>query len=55
MSLPTFSSAKTYEQTDKTSLKAIVLNRVVLEAAASSVSAETVQQETQMSDVHTNK
>jgi len=42
MSLPSFSSAKTYEQSDKTSLKAIVLNRVVLEAAAFSVSAETV-------------
>lgn len=53
MSLPSISSAKMYEQSDETSLKAIVLNSVVLEAAAFSVSAEAVQQ-TQVSDVHTN-
>lgn len=41
-----------YEQSDETSLKAIVLNNV-LEAAAFSVSAEAVQQ-AQVSDVDTN-
>lgn len=53
MSLPSISSAKMYEQSDETSLKAIVLNSVVLEAAAFSVSAEAVQQ-AQVSDVHTH-
>lgn len=38
---------------DETSLKAIVLNSIVLEAAALSVSAEAVQQ-AQVSDVHIN-
>lgn len=42
-----------YEQSDKTSLKAIVLNSIVLEAAAFSVSAEAVQQ-AQVSDAYTN-
>lgn len=49
MSLPSISSAKMCEQSDETSLKAIVLN-IALEAAALRVSAEAVQ----VSDVHTN-
>lgn len=53
MSLPSNSPAKMYEQSDETSLKAIVLNSVVLEAAAFSVSAKAVQQ-AQVSDVPTN-
>lgn len=53
MSLLSISSAKMCEQSDETSLKAIVLNSIVLEAAAFGVSAEALQQ-AQMSDVHTN-
>lgn len=53
MSLPSISSAKMCEQSDETSLKAIVLNSIALEAAAFRVSAEAAQQ-AQASDVHTN-
>lgn len=53
MSLRSISSAKTCEQSDETSWKAIVLNSVALEAAAFRVSAEAVQQ-AQVSDVHTS-
>lgn len=50
MSLPSISSAEMCEQSDETSLKAIVQSRVALEAAAFRVSAEAAQG----SDVHPN-